>query len=155
MNERYTLAYGSNLSVDQMLHRCPDAVYVGTAELKNYRLLFKGSGSGYYLTVEPKRGRTVPVVVWKISEKDEKTLDAYEGFPRFYQKEELDVEVKNLIDGSPMGTVKAFMYVMDPLRLPGRPSELYYRICREGYNRFGFDEKILEKAYRESCGRTR
>lgn len=53
---KYYLAYGSNLSVAQMAQRCPDAVYVGTAVLNDYRLLFKGSQSGNYLTVEPKKG---------------------------------------------------------------------------------------------------
>lgn len=51
---KYYLAYGSNLSVAQMAQRCPDAVYVGTAVLTDYQLLFKGSQSGNYLTVEPK-----------------------------------------------------------------------------------------------------
>ena len=48
---KYYLAYGSNLSVRQMLHRCPDAVYVGTAEIPDYQLLFKGSKTGNYLTI--------------------------------------------------------------------------------------------------------
>ena len=43
----------------QMAQRCPDAVYVGTAELKDYQFLFKGSQSGSYLTVEPKKGSMV------------------------------------------------------------------------------------------------
>ena len=51
----------------QMAQRCPDAVYVGTAELKDYQLLFKGSQSGSYLTVEPKKGSMVPFLVWRIS----------------------------------------------------------------------------------------
>ena len=53
---QYYLAYGSNLSVEQMAKRCPDAIYVGTAELKDYQLLFKQGGSGTYLTVEPNDG---------------------------------------------------------------------------------------------------
>ena len=83
---KYYLAYGSNLSMAQMAQRCPDAVYVGTAELKDYQLLFKGSQSGSYLTVEPKKGSTVPVLVWRISERDEHHLDRYEGCPSFYYK---------------------------------------------------------------------
>ena len=78
----YYASYGSNLSVRQMLERCPDAIYVGTAELKGWRLLFKGSQSGSYLTIEKKKGRKVPVLVWKVSKRDEKKLDVYEGFPR-------------------------------------------------------------------------
>ena len=109
----YYLSYGSNTSVRQMLERCPDAIYVGTAELKGWRLLFKGSQSGSYLTIEKKRGRKVPVLVWKVSKRDEKKLDAYEGAPRFYQKEEMEVELHNLADGAPIGTIKAFIYIMD------------------------------------------
>ena len=95
--DKYYLAYGSNLSMAQMAQRCPDAIYVGTAELKDYQLLFKGSQSGSYLTVEPKKGSTVPVLVWRISERDEHYLDCYEGYPSFYYKKTMEVEVKSFI----------------------------------------------------------
>ena len=65
--EQYYLAYGSNLSMAQMATRCPDAIYVGIAEIEDYQLLFKGSQTGSYLTVEQKKGRKVPVLVWRIS----------------------------------------------------------------------------------------
>lgn len=149
---RFYLAYGSNLSVEQMLRRCPDAVYVGTAVIPGFRLLFRGSQTGSYLTIEPKKGRSVPVLVWKVSDADEGALDMYEGFPRFYRKEEMDVELHSLADGAAIGTVTAFVYVMDETRPLGRPSSLYYRICEEGYERFGFDTAILGRAYRESAG---
>ena len=150
---KFYLAYGSNLSVEQMLHRCPDAVYVGIAEIPDYRLLFKGSQTGSYLTIEPKKGRKVPVVVWKVSDDDEAALDAYEGYPRFYQKREMVVDVRNLIDGEPIGRVRSFVYTMDPERPLGQPTLNYYRICSEGYDRFDFDQRILERAYSESCGK--
>ena len=57
--KKFYLAYGSNLNVKQMQFRCPDARIVGTAEIPNYQLLFKGSKTGSYLTIEPKRGCTV------------------------------------------------------------------------------------------------
>ena len=147
---KYYLAYGSNLSVEQMLHRCPEAVYVGTGEIKDHRLLFRGSQTGSYLTIEEKKGRSVPVVVWKVGKQDEAALDRYEGFPRFYQKEEMEIEVKSLIDGTPIGKVPAFVYVMDETRPLGKPTALYLRICEEGYDRFGFDRKVLQRAVRES-----
>ena len=152
---KYYLAYGSNLSVSQMLRRCPDAVYVGTAMIRDWRLLFKGSQTGSYLTIEPKKGRSVPVLVWKVSDADEEALDIYEGYPRFYQKYELDVNVKSLIDGEPIRTVTAFVYAMDQERPLGRPTNAYYEVCEEGYERFGFDLRILERAYKESCGKKR
>lgn len=148
----FYLAYGSNLSVGQMLKRCPDAVYVGTAVIPGYRLLFKGSQSGSYLTIEKMRRRKVPVLVWKVSEEDEQNLDIYEGCPRFYRKERMKVELHSLADGAALGKVDAFVYIMDERRNLGVPSEGYYNICEEGYQRFGFDTRILEKAYLESVG---
>lgn len=42
VKERFYIAYGSNLNLDQMKHRCPTAEIVGAAELKNLRLWFRG-----------------------------------------------------------------------------------------------------------------
>ena len=44
--KRYYIAYGSNLNVGQMKYRCPKAKIVGTAELKNNTLYFRGSKTG-------------------------------------------------------------------------------------------------------------
>ena len=84
MEKRYYIAYGSNLNVHQMRMRCPSARRIGTSELKGYELLFKGSKTGSYLTVEKKPGSSVPVGVWEVTQADEKALDRYEGFPNFY-----------------------------------------------------------------------
>ena len=35
---RLYIAYGSNLNLEQMKHRCPTAEVVGVAELRNWRL---------------------------------------------------------------------------------------------------------------------
>ena len=59
MNKRYYIAYGSNLNVRQMRMRCPTARRIGTSELKGYELLFKGSKTGSYLTVEKRPGSSV------------------------------------------------------------------------------------------------
>jgi hypothetical protein len=50
--KKYYAAYGSNLNVAQMKMRCPGAKIVGTSEIKDYQLLFKGSKTGSYLTIE-------------------------------------------------------------------------------------------------------
>ena len=50
--KKYYIAYGSNLSRQQMAQRCPGAKIVGGAVLKGWQLLF-----GYYATVEPSRGQ--------------------------------------------------------------------------------------------------
>ena len=82
----YYLAYGSNLSLERMAKRCPDAVVAGTAKIPGYRLLFKKSGSGFYATIEQDANCFVPALVYKISEFDEALLNRYEGYPKFYYK---------------------------------------------------------------------
>ena len=68
MCKRFYLAYGSNLNIPQMQRRCPTAKIVGVAEIEDYELLFKGSKTGSYLTIEPKKGAMVPVAVWEIKQ---------------------------------------------------------------------------------------
>ena len=48
MNEKTLyFAYGSNLNLDQMARRCPDAEPVGRVRLDGYRLAFRRTGGGY------------------------------------------------------------------------------------------------------------
>ena len=94
MKQRIYIAYGSNMSEVQMARRCPDAVLAGTGRIRGYELLFKGSLTGCYATIEKKADAFVPVVFWCISPADERRLDAYEGFPRFYYKKEVEMETE-------------------------------------------------------------
>ena len=94
--KKYYIAYGSNFSVEQMAVRCPDARVVGNAILYGWQLLFKGCA-----TIEPNPERNTPVLVWEISERDERSLDRYEGYPSFYYKKDLEVETFPLEGGEP------------------------------------------------------
>ena len=147
--KRYYIAYGSNLNVPQMRSRCPHATILGTANLKGWELLFKGSGTGAYLTIEPCEGGTVPVAVWELTEPDEAALDRYEGFPSFYYKKEIKLQYKGIRTGR-RRTVTAFAYIMHEERQIGVPSSLYMRTCLEGYDTFYFDKRVLMAAY-EKC----
>lgn len=142
------LAYGSNMSVEQMADRCPDANIVGIAVIENYRLMYKGSLTGAYATIEPEEGQQVPVVVWAISEEDEARLDRYEGYHEtgysFYNKKDLEVEIMD--HGKSLGTHSAMVYIMDERRGYGVPTPYYEGILRLGYERFGFDASILDEA---------
>lgn len=137
------LAYGSNMDLAQMAHRCPDAHLVGVTEIRDWELLFKGSKTGCYATIDPRKGRTVPALVWRISEEDERSLDRYEGFPTFYQKQDIEVEM-------PGGFVRAMAYTMDSSRPLGLPTVYYFDILDEAYDLFRFDKDILERALCES-----
>lgn len=121
------VAYGSNLNLEQMAHRCPDARIVGRGVIYDYALKYRGSKTGAYLTIIKEKGKKVPVVVWTISERDELSLDRYEGFPTFYYKKRMKVHLEN---GK---RTYAMSYVMFDEALPGIPSEYYIKTCLRGY----------------------
>lgn len=120
-----------------MARRCPTATIVGTAILENWRLLFDGPAS-----IERKQGYQVPVLIWDIQPEDERSLDRYEGYPSYYRKEMLKVKVKDQI-------IDAMVYIMNTNK-ESQPGQFYYNVLDQGYERFGFDKRILEKALEES-----
>lgn len=135
------VAYGSNLHLGQMRYRCPDAKVFGTGVLKNYSLTFWGNGSGNGVaTVLPGADTDVPVAVFEISASDEKSLDVYEGWPRLYRKENIEVLMS---DGT---TVTGMIYIMNEGHRPTVPSSYYYNVIAAGYNSFGFDTDFLDSA---------
>ena len=127
-----------------MEYRCKDAIEVGTGKVNDYKLLFKGSKTGVYATIEKKKGNFVPVLVWDISEEDEKALDRYEGFPTFYYKKDIQV----IMDSGEV--VEAMVYIMDKKRKVGKPSKEYYNIIKASYERLGFDIEILGDCLNQS-----
>ena len=149
MSKRYYIAYGSNLNIMQMRMRCPGARIIGTSVIEDYQLLFKGSKTGSYLTIEPMEGAEVPVVIWEVTETDEKALDRYEGYPNFYYKKEMTLDIKGIITGK-VRRRDAFVYIMHEERELGIPSWYYVNTCLDGYRAFGFDEKYLFDAIRIS-----
>ena len=154
MKKRYYIAYGSNLNIRQMRLRCPTARAIGTSEIPGYRLLFKGSQSGAYLTIEPSEGKSVPVAVWEVTDMDERALDHDEGFPAFYYKAKMKLPVRGIRSGKTR-TRTAFVYIMHEDREIGVPSRSYVNTCLEGYCAFGFDEKLLAEALRFSMKESR
>ncbi len=142
------LAYGSNLNLQQMAYRCPDAEVLGGTTLDGYRLLFRGYNSSAVATVEKHAGGSVPVLLWRISPRDEATLDQYEGWPRLYRKETVTVH----LGGKPM---EAMVYIMNAGRPLGGPGLFYYDTIMDGYLDAGFDPTVLEKAARFSVRQSR
>ena len=150
MAKRYYIAYGSNLNIPQMRWRCPSARIIGTSEIPDYRLLFKGSQTGAYLTIEPSQGDSVPVGVWEVTAEDELALDHYEGYPKFCDKAEMELPVTGIRSGrTRMRTV--FVYIMDESRPFGIPAKYYVDTCRQGYRAFGFDQNKLTEAIQVSA----
>jgi gamma-glutamylcyclotransferase (GGCT)/AIG2-like uncharacterized protein YtfP len=139
------LAYGSNLNLEQMGFRCPDAGVIGTTTLKDYRLIFRGNRQNGVATIERKKDSSVPVLLWGITEQCEKSLDRYEGYPRLYRKKKLTVS----LDGE---DVEAMAYIMNEGPPLAMPNAYYYATILEGYRDCGFDEACLKQAVMYSMG---
>lgn len=149
MQKRYYIAYGSNLNISQMRFRCPNARIIGTSVVPDYELLFKGSKTGSYLTIEPKTGASVPVAVWETTADDELALDRYEGYPTFYYKTEMTLPITGIKSGK-VRERKVYVYIMHEDRQIGMPTIRYVQTCLEGYRSFRFDENILYEAIEKS-----
>lgn len=134
------IAYGSNLHKEQMAFRCPGAKVKYTGVIKDYALVYRGSKTGAYATIIPCKGDHVPVAVWEINEDHETSLDIYEGFPRFYHKENLDVTLDN------GRKIRAMAYIMFKEAKPGYPSMRYLETCSQGYLDQGLDMVKFEES---------
>ena len=141
-NKKYYIAYGSNLSVEQMAYRCPDAKIAGQAVLAGWELLFRGCA-----TIAPNPKKNTPVLVWEISERDEGNLDLYEGYPNYYRKEDLNIEL--LREEAEPEMVTAMVYIMENDFGHRTPSRYYYKVLHDGYKAFHFPMHILEGALKE------
>ena len=144
MNKKLYVAYGSNLNIRQMSHRCPHARLYGTGVIEDYELQFKGRSTSAFATIAPKEGSAVPVAVWEIDKMDEKFLDHYEGYPTHYFKQDVPVKLDDQ-------NVTAMVYIMDLKMEFGMPSSYYHQAVYEGYTDCGLDTKILEQAVLDSA----
>jgi len=147
------IAYGSNMCADQMEYRCPGARFIDVGYLHGVRLEFFT-----HATVERSRikGVSVPVAVWEISERDERRLDRYEGYPVYYVKE---VWAVTLADGT---EITGMIYRMQ-LKRGDMPDMGYYEGICSAYEDLGLRSEIksvlepallrsLRRRYKPSAG---
>ena len=123
-------AYGSNMNRNQMKMRCPDAIAVGVATLKNHKLIFRGVADivpeGNAVDAEVKG------VVWKITKKCLKALDRYEGFPTLYGRKNYKITIPE--NGQQITAIAYYMH-SGPIAAPSR---YYWQSIMRGY----FDFRI-------------
>ena len=135
------IAYGSNMNLEQMAYRCPGSRVVGKGELHGWKLVFN-----VHADILPGGEEDVtPVVVWKIAPEDWRRLDRYEGYPRYYVKEEIETYLESGENET------CIAYVMAPSRKGyAPPDDHYFRIIEEGYQEHGLDTTPLHAALDES-----
>ncbi len=136
-NKQLYIAYGSNINLEQMKYRCPHSKVVGTSEIKDYELEFRGVA-----TIVPNKGATVLVLIWELDERDLLVLNRYEGWPRLYRQETMFFELNGR-------EVEGMAYLMNYGEL-SPPSPQYYNTILQGYRENGLDEKYLQTALENS-----
>lgn len=123
-------AYGSNMDIEQMKFRCPNALLIARATLYNYALCER-----QFADIEVNHKESVPGALWAISESDLQSLDRYEGFPQLYGREFVKVTTT-------LGrTYKALVYIMTPstkrMRNGRKYSDYYRALCSDAADNLG------------------
>ena len=142
MNSRLFAAYATGVNRAEMAKHCPTAKLIGTTELKNYILAFRGSKAGAVATIEKAKGGIVPALLWEISFQDEVAIDRWIGVPELYRK----ATIKIRRDGSPLDVL---IYILISGKPQNKPSAFYYSTLLEGYKAAGFDADILKAAVQD------
>ena len=120
------LAYGMNTNIDQMAGRCPGSISIGRVDIPDYRLVFRGVAD-----IEEHPGSVLQTVLWDITPACEAALDILEGYPTFYDKKYIHVEINGKF-------YKAMIYQMVGDRLDySTPSSYYQNMLEEGYQDHG------------------
>lgn len=142
MKTKLYVAYGVNLSSLRMSQLCPTAKPIAKSWIHDYQLAFRGQPYGAQATIVPAAGYSVPVVVWEITEDDEKNMD-------FWEKADGGRYAKGTIRVEIDGEIKeALIYIMDMQRSEeyGIPNNTHLSLIFQGYNDFNFDTEILIEA---------
>ena len=122
------LAYGMNTNIDQMASRCPSSVSIGRVDIPDYRLVFRGVAD-----IEYSPGDELQTVMWDITPACEAALDILEGYPTFYTKKYLKVDINGK-------TYDAMIYQMVGDNLDySTPGSYYQNMLEEGYEDHGLD----------------
>lgn len=121
------VAYGANTNFESMALRCPESVYLGNVAIEDYRLVFRTVAD----VIEAK-GCTLYAALWAVTEKDERSLDRFEGVPTLYVKRYFDIKFP---DGK---TRRALCYMMrGPRNDRMEPPVSYENTLRSGYTACG------------------
>jgi gamma-glutamylcyclotransferase (GGCT)/AIG2-like uncharacterized protein YtfP len=140
-------AYGSNMDPHQMAKRVPDAEAIGTGRLNGFELAFNiystrwGGGAA---NLVPAADAHVWGALWEIPEQAWTGLDAYEGHPTFYRREQVVVERGE-------ESIIAWTYRVAHQQAYIRPTDEYLQRVRSAIRVHGLPPEaldILERAAR-------
>lgn len=138
-------AYGSNLDLSGLRHRCPSAQVISPGRLKDYRLGFTRHSTGWNCGVAdvlPSVGEDVWGLVFEINESDLSALDKYEGYPTAYDRFAAGIESEDRV------FQEVWVYTVRKKREFIAPNRDYVDIIRRAACELGFP-----KSYRDMLDR--
>jgi gamma-glutamylcyclotransferase (GGCT)/AIG2-like uncharacterized protein YtfP len=140
-------AYGSNMDPRQMARRAPHSPPAGTGWLNGWRLTFGGEDRGWegaLATVVEHAGSQVFVMLYDVTDDDERALDRWEGSGiGLYRK--IRVRVQTLD-----GDVLAWLYVIDDYE-GGLPSARYLGIVADAAEVAGAPDDYVRELRTRAC----
>lgn len=133
-------AYGSNMDPQHMANRAHSAQAVGPGRLDGFRLEFnvystEWEGGAANLELDPESH--VWGVLWEVDQEEMSGLDAYQGHPTFFRREDVVVE------GSE-GAVIAWTYRVAHQKGYIRPTDAYLHRLRSAIRVHGLPPEALE-----------
>ena len=121
-------SYGSNLSSENLKSLNLNLKKIRNYLLKDYQLVFREPYGDP--DIEEKKGNFVNGVLYFINSRDEKVLDVYEEYPKYYLKK--------------YNTNPNFMfYQMKDKTKPTKPNQNILTHILHGYKEHGFDTRFL------------
>jgi len=91
----FYFAYGSNMDPDQMVARCPSALLLGPALLRDWDIAFRYPSTSFpgggAADIVPSPGLEVWGILWRVSQEDLLSLDQYEDAPEGYYRQEVRI----------------------------------------------------------------
>ena len=130
-NERRTMyspilyfAYGSNMNPLRMGQRCPGATTLGVATLRNYQIAER-----LYADIDFEEGAEVEGVLYLITERHLRSLDAREGYPKVYRRIWVPIEFNG---ETYLAVTYEMTFMTKAARRGKRYSEEYRKLCSEG-----------------------
>ena len=138
------MAYASNMNPAQMKRWCPASRFLKTVFLEGYRFVYDGFSVTWDGAVgNMVRGETERVwgALFEITEKDRMSLDAFEGYPRTYDRK--NVEVKDT-----EGNVYRAMTYARAGRAVGKPHPDYEKVVLDGAKDSRLPEEYADRYLR-------
>ena len=134
-------AYGSNMDPLHMSKRVPAAVAIGPGRLEGFRLAFNVYSTEFdsgAANLELDERAHVWGVLWEVPEEELQGLDAFQGHPTFFRREDVVVE-------GPQGPVIAWTFrVAHQGKSYVRPTDEYLNRIRSAIRVHGLPPEALD-----------